>query len=97
LCGKTHQVITPELVSPREKVGRQGRFPRAGRPDDQDIPETDADSRSMQENRIRRGQQILGGAPFQEGEDLFQRGGIERRPARCERGPGSCLTFDAIA
>ena len=51
----------------------------------------------MQENRIWRGQNVLGGAPLQEAEHLFHGRGAERSPAGSQADPAAIAPLDAVA
>lgn len=51
----------------------------------------------MQENRIRRGQNVFGRAPFEEAEHLFHSRGAERRPAWSQADPAAITPLDAVA
>jgi hypothetical protein len=84
-------------MTAHEQVGCQRRLTGAGCSNDQDIPEAEANSRSMQENRIRRGQDVFGRAPFQEREDFFKGARDVRRASWSQRDPSAGGALDAIA
>jgi len=94
---KTHQIIAPCKTASHKEMGRESGLSGAGFADQQHVPVTDPQPRGVEENAAGACQQVFGGAPLEESEDVFQCGWSEPRLAGRGGEPSSAVALNTVA